>query len=298
MAKSFYTFIIVPNASSRLHKVRIPVQLVYLLASIGVISFFVAVGLGFSYTKMAFMTSDYIRLKEENTDLKIQKKNLELSTDKLNSKLSALETLSEKLTTLIENDAWNKRYAKLNVGGIGGSKVNYSTADLMKPRDLRAGLDGLKDRTYELETQMKVLENIVERRAAILRITPTIWPLQGRVTSHYGSRPDPFDGDAEMHFGIDIAGLYGTPVRAPADGLVMLARRQAAYGNLVVLNHGNGFTTRLGHLSRFQARPGQKVQKGDIIGYVGSTGRTTAPHLHYEVRLDDRPVNPLNYVPR
>ena len=255
-------------------------------------------GLGFNYAKMAFRIADYQRLEAENTDLKIQKKNLEVTTLKLSSKLTALETLSEKLTNLIENDPFSKRLPKLNIPGIGGSRVDYSTEDLLRPLDLRSGVDLLKDRTSELEGELKMLEQVAERTAVIKRSTPTIWPLQGRITSHYGSRLDPFNGDREMHFGLDIAGLYGSQVLAPADGVVIYSQRKAAYGNLLIIDHGNGITTRHGHLSRFQVRAGQKVQKGDVVAYVGNTGRTTAPHLHYEVRSHDRPINPRNYLPR
>jgi murein DD-endopeptidase MepM/ murein hydrolase activator NlpD len=191
-----------------------------------------------------------------------------------------------------------KRFGKLNVAGIGGSKVDYRTADILRGREIRADVESMKDRTAELESQMKLLEQLAQRRANLIRTTPTIWPIRGRISSHYGNRPDPFTGDAELHLGVDISGLYGSVVRAPADGLVIYASRKAAYGNLVIIEHGNGLTTRLGHLSRFSVRVGQRVRKGDIVGHVGSSGRTTAPHLHYEVRLNDRPLNPRNYLPR
>jgi murein DD-endopeptidase MepM/ murein hydrolase activator NlpD len=261
------------------------------------ISFFVVIGLGFNYAKMAFRVADYHKLEAENTDLKIQKKNLEVSTLKLSSKLTALETLSEKLTNLIENDPFSKRLPKLNIPGVGGSKVDYSTADLLD-NPLKTGVELLKDRTSELEGELRLLEQVAEKTALIRRVTPTIWPLRGRITSHYGNRMDPFNGDREMHLGLDIAALYGSSIVAPADGVVIYAQRKAAYGNLIIVDHGNGLTTRHGHLSRFNVRVGQRVQKGEVIGYVGNTGRTTAPHLHYEVRFNDRPVNPRNYLPR
>jgi murein DD-endopeptidase MepM/ murein hydrolase activator NlpD len=301
MAKSFYTFIVVPNASSSLHKVRVPVQIVYVLAAIGLISLIVAIGLGFSYAKMAFRVADYHRLEAENTDLKIQQKNFEVTTRKLNTKLTALETISEKLSSLIESDP-KKRNVKLSsvagLGGVGGSKVNYSTADLIRHNDSKIGVDLLKDRTSELEDQFRMLERFAEQQQLMKRAMPAIWPLQGRVTSHYGSRLDPFNGDREMHFGLDIAGLYGSAVVTPGDGVVIYAQRKAAYGNLIIINHADGITTRHGHLSRYNVRVGQTVRRGDVIGFVGNTGRTTAPHLHYEVRSNDRPVNPRNYLPR
>ena len=98
--------------------------------------------------------------------------------------------------------------------------------------------------------------------------------------------------------GVDIAALFGTQVRAPADGKIIYAQRKAAYGNLIIVDHGNGLTTRHGHLSRFAVSVGQRVRKNEVIGYVGTSGRSTAPHLHYEVRVNDRAVNPRDYLPR
>ena len=298
MARSFYTFIIVPNASSRLHKLRLTMSVLYILAAIGAISFLVTLGLGFSYAKMAFIVADYNKLQAENVDLKVQKKNLEVSTVRLGTKLTALENLSEKLISLIQNDSLNKRFPKLTVRAVGGSKVDYPTADLIGNSNLRSDVDVLKDRTTDLESQMRLLESVAVTRANIIRYTPTIWPVKGNISSHYGSRPDPFNGDAEMHLGLDISALYGSLVHAPADGIVVYAQRKSAYGNLVVLDHGNGLTTRHGHLSRFNVHVGQRVHKNDVIAFVGTTGRSTAPHLHYEVRLNDRPVNPRTYLPR
>src|SRR5438128_5949545 len=146
MARSFYTFIVVPHASLRLHKLRLPVQVLYLLAIIGIISFFVAVGLGFSYAKMAFKVADYNQLQSENVDLKVQKKNLEVSTVKLGSKLTELETLSVRLSTLFENDSLNKRI-KATLPGVGGSKVDYPTADLLNNSNLKTDMELMKDRT-------------------------------------------------------------------------------------------------------------------------------------------------------
>ena len=297
MAKSCYTFIIVPNASSRLRKLKLPARVLHALAGVGVLCFFVLVGLGFSYVKMAFKAADYDKLQDENTNLKIQKKNLEVATVKLGEKLSNIENLFERIQNLVESDSLTKR-GKMNVPAVGGSKVDYPTAELLGSGNLKNGVELLKDRTAEMETQLTLLEQVAEKKATIRRLTPTIWPVKGHISSHYGNRADPFNGEAELHLGLDISALFGTQVHAPADGKIIYAQRKAAYGNLIIIDHGNGLTTRLGHLSRFNVKVGQKVRKNDVVGYVGTSGRSTAPHLHYEVRLNDRPVNPRNYLPR
>jgi murein DD-endopeptidase MepM/ murein hydrolase activator NlpD len=295
MTKRFYTFIIVPNASSRLHKVRIPMPVMYVLAAIGFVSFFVAVGMGFSYARMAFKISDYNTLQTENMELKVEKKNLEVTTLKLSSKLTDLEKRSDRLTELIENDETLKKLRGKN--GAGGTKTDFRTSDIIHGTPTN-DIDTLKSRASELENQMTLNEQKAAQRALIKRYTPTIWPLRGRVASHFGGRLDPFTGTAgDVHLGLDITGIYGSPVRSPADGLVIFAGRKSDYGNLIIIDHGNGVTTRLGHLSRFEVKVGRTVSKGEIVGNVGMTGRTTGPHLHYEVRLNDRPVNPRLYLP-
>ena len=293
MTKRFYTFIVVPNASSRLHKLRLPVQLIYLLAAIGIISFFVAVSLGFSFTKMAFKVSDYNTLQAENTELKVEKKNLEVNTKKLSSKLNDLETLSAKLTALLENDEFLKKRGK---NGVGGTKTDYRTSEILKEIS-NLDINTLKDRANDLQNNLTLLQQKAEKRALVRRYTPSIWPLKGGIGSGFGVRPDPFGGESETHLGLDIQGMFGSPVHAPADGVVIFAARKSDYGNLIIIDHGNGVTSRLGHLSRFRAKLGRAVTKGEIVGYVGMTGRTTGPHLHYEVRLNDRPVNPRKYLP-
>jgi murein DD-endopeptidase MepM/ murein hydrolase activator NlpD len=298
MAKSFYTFIIVPDASSRLRKLKLPAHALHALIAIGILSFFVTIGLGFNYMKMAFKAADYDKLQAENTSLKVQKKNLEVAAVKLGEKLSNMESMFADIQNLVENDSLTKR-GKLNTPAVGGSRVDYSTAQLLGAANLKEGIDLLKDRTAEMESQLTSLQELAQKKASIRRSTPTIWPVKGNLTSHFGNRTDPFNGEStEMHLGVDIAALFGTQVHAPADGRIIFAQRNAAYGNLVIIDHGNGLTTRMGHLSRFNVKVGQTVRKNEVVAYVGTSGRSTAPHLHYEVRLNDRPVNPRNYLPR
>jgi murein DD-endopeptidase MepM/ murein hydrolase activator NlpD len=126
---------------------------------------------------------------------------------------------------------------------------------------------------------------------------PTLWPVDGRITSGFGERTDPLSGDdGAFHRGIDISSPYGTRVVAPADGVVRFADMINGYGRAVVLDHGQGITTLYGHLSGFGVSQGQLVHRGDTLGYVGQSGRSTGPHLHYEVRIFNTPVNPYKYL--
>ena len=296
MARRFYTCIIVPDASHRLHKLRIPEKALHAMAVFGVLSFFVAVALGFSYAHMAFKASDYDQLAAENTNLKIKTKDLQVSTSKLSSKISDLETLSEKLTQVIENDPAFTQAKKLNVKPEGGSRVDLTTSQLLSSGDLSTDLSLLRNHAAGLENKYTLIDQIVNKRLVVDSVTPNIWPLRGAVGSQYGNRLDPFDSSEEMHLGLDIVGPVGSPVKAPAAGIVKIAQRESDYGNLIVIDHGNGLTTRFGHLSGYAVHVGDKVTKRQLIGWVGMTGRTTGPHLHYEVRLYERPMNPRSYL--
>jgi murein DD-endopeptidase MepM/ murein hydrolase activator NlpD len=129
-----------------------------------------------------------------------------------------------------------------------------------------------------------------------LNSRPSMWPVDGRLMSSYGQRNDPFSGEGAIHNGVDISAPTGTVAHATADGVVEFASRFAGYGRLVIVNHGNGFETYYAHLARFDVMPGQEIRKGESIGAVGASGRVTAPHLHYEVRVRHAPVNPYKYL--
>jgi murein DD-endopeptidase MepM/ murein hydrolase activator NlpD len=125
---------------------------------------------------------------------------------------------------------------------------------------------------------------------------PNLWPVEGQITGSFGERTDPFNGEGAFHTGVDIGAAVGQPVMAPADGVVTFADFLGGYGRAVIMDHGHGISTRFGHLSNFAVASGQHVHRGDTIGYVGLSGRSTGPHLHYEVRINDTPVNPYKYL--
>ena len=182
-----------------------------------------------------------------------------------------------------------------NVAGAPRQEVSYANAltALANPEDtfglLRTLLEGL-------ESRLNVVQRNVERRNALAKATPSIWPAHGWLSSTMGRRTDPMTGGADYHSGLDIAGDKGQAVYATADGVVTHAGRQGAYGNLIVIDHGFGLETRYGHLSGFQVKQGDHVKRGDLIGRLGSTGRATGTHLHYEVLANGRLLNPLRLL--
>jgi murein DD-endopeptidase MepM/ murein hydrolase activator NlpD len=195
----------------------------------------------------------------------------------------ALQSAMDKLPAIVKNRA---------MGG-GGASVAATMPALTSPENT---FGVLHDLLNGIETRLRSVSSDVERRNALARSTPSIWPAQGWLTSRTGGRSDPFTGEADYHPGLDISADKGTPVYATADGTVSQAAYSGAYGNLVVIEHQFGLETRYGHLSAFRTQRGQKVQRGDLIGMVGATGRATGPHLHYEVRVNDRILNPLQFL--
>ncbi|PYS89719.1 MAG: hypothetical protein DMF64_16950 [Acidobacteria bacterium] len=156
-----------------------------------------------------------------------------------------------------------------------------------------AGIAAVETRAAQLEQQLKSYETALRGRTV-----PSIWPAEGVLNDGFGARYDPFGGGgSEFHTGQDITAAPGTPVVAAANGSVTFAGWKNGYGQLVEIDHGHGLTTRYGHLSKIETTIGQEIARGEPLGRVGSTGRSTGPHLHYEVRINDTPVNPLAYLP-
>jgi len=162
--------------------------------------------------------------------------------------------------------------------------------------DLLGRASQLGNKSRELEKTLKYVRSVIDKQKVRLASTPSIWPTRGYLTDVFGQRRHPITGKSDFHPGLDISTQLGNKVIAPANGLVLCAEKRAYYGNLIIIDHGYGFTTRYGHLASFGVREGQRIKRGDVIGFVGSTGMSTAPHLHYEVRVFGKPRNPLNYM--
>jgi murein DD-endopeptidase MepM/ murein hydrolase activator NlpD len=170
-----------------------------------------------------------------------------------------------------------------------------ATAPVSSPEDT---FGVLRDLLRGLENRLRYVRRDVEGREQLAAATPSIWPAHGWLTGSYGGRSDPFTGEPGFHQGIDISADKGQPVFATADGVIESASFSGDYGNLVVLRHAFGLTTRYGHLSAFATSTGKHVKRGDVIGYVGATGRATGAHLHYEIIANGRLINPLQLLTR
>jgi murein DD-endopeptidase MepM/ murein hydrolase activator NlpD len=196
----------------------------------------------------------------------------------------SLATAMDRLPAVVKNRA---------MGGASAG-TGLSTLPALQSPENTFGL--LREILQGIESRLSDARSDVERRNALAAATPSIWPAHGWLSSAVGRRTDPIHGGDDFHQGLDISADAGSPVYATADGTVSVARREGAYGNLITIDHGFGLETRYGHLSKYEVKSGEKVKRGQLIGRVGSTGRATGPHLHYEVRVNGRLLNPLQLL--
>jgi murein DD-endopeptidase MepM/ murein hydrolase activator NlpD len=258
----------------------------------------VLVGLGARWSAQSAISE----LSHANTALQIENSSYREATAELTTQLTFLQASVDALGTQAKVDpaasrAVDKLPALVRSRAMGGGTTSVLAPVLDSTFAAPDSTFGaLRELLSVLEDRLDIVRNGVERRQALASATPSIWPVVGWLSSPYGSRRDPFNGGADFHPGLDISADYGSPVHAPADGIVASAGPSGTYGNLVVIDHGYGITTRYGHLSRFAAAPGDRVHRGDVIAYVGSTGRSTSSHLHYEILLNGQLTNPLKLL--
>jgi murein DD-endopeptidase MepM/ murein hydrolase activator NlpD len=242
-------------------------------------------------------------LNRSNTALQMENSSYREATAELTTQLTSLQAAVDALGTQAAVDpvavrAMDKLPAIVKSRAMGGGSPSGLFAPILDGAFAApdSTFGALRDLLVVLENRLDIVRNGVERRQALAAATPSIWPVVGWLSSPFGSRRDPFTGGPDFHPGLDISADHGVPVHAPADGVVASAEANGTYGNLVVVDHGYGITTRYGHLSRFGVSPGVHVRRGDVIGYVGSTGRSTSSHLHYEILLNGKLTNPLKLL--
>lgn len=216
------------------------------------------------------------------------------------SRMAAMDSQFRKLLKL------GDRKKVLQLNGVGGPTQEDSSkfSKLLQEKNehlLNKVTDNLKEANQQAaqqEASFKEISVFLDKQRSILGATPSLWPIKGWITSGFGKRASPLTGEPGRHMGVDIANEINTPIRATADGLVTYAGWQSGYGRVVVIEHGYGYSTRYGHCSRVDVKVGDEIKRGQILGYVGSTGRSTGSHVHYEVRIHGMPVDPEKYLPQ
>jgi len=231
---------------------------------------------------------------------KIQIQSFKSKIQDVGQLLGRLRQLDTKLRVMTKMDEPMRSEPVVGVGGPEPADLalmmNLDRGQGLLVRKLHADLDRLQYEGVNRERSLQELKSFLEDKRSILSSTPSIWPTRGWVTSGFGFRISPFTGGRQMHDGIDVATRVGTPVVAPADGMVTFIGRESGFGKVMTIDHGYGIVTRYAHLARSLVKTGQKVKRGDRIAEVGNTGRSTGPHLHYEVRVNGIPVNPHLYI--
>lgn len=275
-----YAFIVARTNSSRarIRRIRVHKRTLKVLTLLGIVALCAAAYGFYGLTQQVI----HVRIERENERLRAENERQRRQLNNLNQRIEAVEDNARRLAEMSGVESGTNQVEER---GAGGPAVSF---------DSLPSLVAVEYKTDSLERELKSYEELLRRRATI----PSIWPVAGELTDGFGGRRNPFGGgSSEFHTGQDISTLWGTPVMAAANGTVVFAGWQNGYGQIVIIDHGNGVTTRYGHLSDIDVELGQLIIRGEQLGRVGSTGRSTGPHLHYEVRINDEPVNPLQYLP-
>jgi murein DD-endopeptidase MepM/ murein hydrolase activator NlpD len=293
-----YTVLIADRSSGVLRRatIRLPLALGVVLV---VLALPILIGLGAKWSAR----TEIDQLRTSNALLQVENGNYRAATGELTTQIQSLEGVINDLGERSKVDpeqarAMQKLPAIVKARAVGGVTqpspgLTAAMSSLSSPEDT---FGVLRDLLHGLENRLSYVRRDVDRRAALAASTPSIWPAHGWLTGTFGGRSDPFTGEPGFHQGIDISTEKGQPVFATADGTVQSAAYTGDYGNLIILTHGFGLSTRYGHLSGFAVTPGQLVKRGDVIGYVGSTGRSTGAHLHYEILANGNTMNPLQLL--
>lgn len=305
MAKKFYTILVLPDVGSRIRRFHVAKPLLSTLA--------VSAGLIF----VAFLFLVYQTVSHTGHMLELRQ--LRTISGEQANLLQKFERLEHQMGRLREFDVRLRTAAGLEAQGTESPMVGVGGADTLSSRALMVaalahqapsggsltkvsidGLGGELDRlSREMNDRNKSFQGLItalEAKRSLLASTPTIWPVKGWMTAGFGHRRSPFTGQRQMHEGVDISNSAGTPIIAPADGIVTYTGPLGAFGNAISVNHGNKISTFYAHLQQQKVTQGQRVRRGDVIGLVGATGRATGPHLHYEIQVNEVPVDPTKYV--
>ncbi len=282
LKQDYFIVVLAHSLHGRLRRVHIPQKFVYGVLMLAVFGLMSLVGVVSSYARMALKVSNYNSLRNEADNLRARYARLQSTVNQTNEQLATLQMFAEQVSV-----------------AYGIKQKLEGPADLVSEARLTPTLsESIAEYDY-LRSSTPPRMTRESRSVLHHTMTPAGWPVNGRLESGYGVRSDPFSQEGAYHTGLDISAQIGTRVSATADGVVVQAGMSSGYGGygrLVIVDHGNGYQTYYGHLSRVRVMPGQEIRQGDIVGDVGMTGRTTGPHLHYEVRVGAAPVNPYRFL--
>ena len=306
MQKDEFTVVIFPGAIGTPKKFYLPKKFAKLAFAVTGVLILAFLGSSVYFTKQYLKLQgneiELARVQKESNIRKIQVEKFSHQVKNFETEMARLERFEKKLRVITALENSPKSVEKnWGVGGPYGlatssfkTAMGRGTASMIER--LSNGLDNLDKQAKIQSISFQELDNFFKNQKSLLSSTPSIWPTHGWVTSGFGFRKSPFTGLREKHEGWDIAARSGSPVRATADGEVVLEGREHGYGKMIKINHGYGVVTVYGHNSKHLVKAGEHVKRGQIIAFVGNTGRSTGSHLHYEVLLHGIPVSPKNYI--
>jgi murein DD-endopeptidase MepM/ murein hydrolase activator NlpD len=296
MWKNKLTLMLIPNSRERLKQLRVPVALLYFAGG----SLLLLVLFSFFFSAEFFNgqvdQKELESLRAENQQLRENYEQMRWYLAEVESRYDELVAKEIHLRSLFDLPTIEPQQRQLGVGGpMPPAQASMSETEIAAVASEREVEHLLKLSEFEVQKYTEVEDALVDLKDR-LNHTPSIWPTTGWVSRNYGMKYDPFTGYKQMHRGVDIANHRGTPVIATARGRVARTGSNGGMGKTVVIDHGYGFTTRYAHLSEIKVKSGQTVQRGEVIGLIGSTGYSTGPHLHYEVSRNGKSMNPMNYI--
>lgn len=288
---------IIPNRKSGVKKISVPKVIIrnILIASIAVV--LVTLFVVYDYASIKRDRAELARLRAKTVVQSQQLRDLGMKIDDFSNRMEELRQFDKKIRVLAYETSSGKKLPL----GVGGADGENRVKDLLE-KDHDQIVQGMRDNLHQLNEEAGAREKsfhellaFLQEQKSILAATPSLWPVKGWVTSEFGTRKSPFRSGKESHNGIDISTRYGKEIIAPADGLVFASGYHPQEGNYVRIEHGHGFKTAFLHLSRIAVKQGARVKKGEVIGYLGDSGRSTGPHLHYSVYVNNIAVNPRRY---
>lgn len=300
MAKNYYTFLLIPEKQSSIRKFKLSGVLLKVLVGIVATGFFAFCYCSYDYLRIKGDAAELAKLKRITTIQKEQIDLLAAKIDDFEKKMTDIREFDKKIRVMTNMESGRTNGQFLGMGGPSSTEnmVESQIAETEKALidQIHKNMDQLLEEANYQEDSFKELLEFLKKQKSILASTPSIWPVIGWVTSEFGYRISPFTGKREFHRGIDIATKMGEEILAPANAYVAKISYQSDMGNMLLLDHGNGITTCYGHLAKIKAKQGRTVKRGEVIGVIGTSGRSTGPHLHYGVRVNGVYVNPRKYL--
>ncbi|HEV2327152.1 MAG TPA: M23 family metallopeptidase [Terracidiphilus sp.] len=308
LRKRYYILFVARDDDGRVRKIPVPLRYAYGFVAAAIVGAFTIVGLAGSYTRMLLKTENYNQVRQERESLRKDYKQMALIAHERDVQVASLGALASEVSALYglrQNRLAAARHGAAAAAAASApapASTSLALSNNVNPQTVSGSINqlaALRDDALSGRISLALQDGLSPSYSGswtTLADAPSLWPVEGRVTSSFGERQDPIDGEGAFHPGIDIAAPTGTPVHATAAGVVTGADLGRGYGRTVELNDGHDIMTVFAHLSALAVVPGQHVSRGQIIGYVGDTGHSTGPHVHYEVRVDGVPVNPYKYL--